>query len=275
MRFLVLSLLVATSFFGTQKLTDYKKNVYSQFGEDGIIEKIFEIIGTTSKLAIEFGASNGFSCSNSANLWTKDWKGVLIESDANLYTQCCSKVANYPCIVVHRKVGVTGKDSLESIVTALNIGSSVDLLSIDVDGDDYYIFQSINELRPRVVICEYNPSIPAHLDVYSDIGNHIGCSVAALQRIAREKGYSLIAITDSNCFFVLNEEFHKFNLYDTKLESIRIDTYIFYIITDYSGNYQAIGQKDCVDPWGWSGRFSPERCRGNIDSIPCTILKNQ
>ena len=64
-----------------KRLSEHASNTYSQFGEDGIIEKIFQIIGVNSKVCIEFGAWDGFYLSNTANLWTNGWKGILIEAE--------------------------------------------------------------------------------------------------------------------------------------------------------------------------------------------------
>ncbi|HEY4254724.1 MAG TPA: hypothetical protein VGM34_00060 [Chlamydiales bacterium] len=260
---------------GKPKLTDYKKNVFSQWGEDGIIEKIFETIGTTSKTAIEFGAHDGFLFSNTANLWTKDlgWNCILIESDASIFGTLVSNVSRYSCTPLLRTVGIHPHNSLETILKEVNLKMPVDILSIDVDGDDYYLLQSIQYLKPRLIICEYNPSIPAHLDVYSDYGNHIGCSVAALQRIAAEKGYSLVAITDTNCFFVLNEEFPKFAKFETDREHIRINRWITYVISDYRGQYKLIGADNFAEPWGWAQNPSPEVCHGNITQLPGSVQK--
>ena len=264
---------VLTSPFGGQKakLSDHKYNVYSQFGEDGIIERIFSIMGTTSKIAIEFGGADGFSCSNTANLWTKDWKGFLVEAAPHLFEQLSSNVARYDCIPIYRKIDVFGENTIESLAKEYNMGAAIDLLSIDVDGDDYYIFQTMQNLRPRLIICEFNPSIPAHLDIYSDYGHHIGCSVAALERIALEKGYTLVALTDANCFFVVNEEYPKFANYDTDPKHLFTDRYIAYVISDYSGNYKVIGPEKFVHPWGWSGHSSIDDCHGDVVTIPATI----
>ena len=86
----------------TPKLTDFKENIYSQWGEDGIIRKIFEIIGTTTKLSIEFGAADGFWLSNTANLWSNDptWSGVLIERSSSSFNQLKKNTAPYPCITL-------------------------------------------------------------------------------------------------------------------------------------------------------------------------------
>ena len=220
-----------------QKLTDYRSNVYSQFGEDGIIEKIFELIGTHSKLCVEFGAWDGFHLSNTANLWTKDWKGVLIEGNSSRFKRLQDNVRDHDCICICAYVLSSGESALESLLEKANITEQIDLLSIDIDGNDYYIFESLENIRPRVVICEHNPTIPAELDLVAEENNYFGCSVSALNRIANEKGYKLIAVTETNSFFVLDEYEKFFEQYETRLEKIKNDRYITYFITSYSGEY--------------------------------------
>jgi len=274
---LVLAVLLSTFAFGQgkPKLTDFKKNVYSQWGEDGMIEKIFEIIGKTNKIAIEFGAYDGLSLSNTANLWTKDpsWTAVLIEPNSNYYNNMLKNVAKYSCITIEEAIG-TGKDSLESVLSKYDLHFPVvDILSIDVDGNDYQIFEAIENLRARLIIIEYNPSIPAHLDVYSNYHNSLGCSVAALKRLATQKGYSLVGLTDTNCFFVQSEDFPKFAELETDLEHIRIDRWVKYLISDYKAHYQIIGTDNCADPWGWTDIESTETFHGNITKIPAHIKR--
>src|SRR5581483_10712642 len=97
---LVISLLVTGDISAKEsekpKLSDFKLNVFSQWGEDGIIQKIFNIIGVKSKICVEFGAADGFYFSNTANLWSKDpsWKAVLIECDPKFFSQLVTKVKN-------------------------------------------------------------------------------------------------------------------------------------------------------------------------------------
>jgi hypothetical protein len=251
------------------RLSEYKEDVYSQWGEDGIVTKIFEVIGTSSKIAVEFGAADGFAFSNTANLWTKDpsWRAYLIENNLISYKNLTVNVAPYPCIPICRTVGISSTDSLEAILREYNVEPSIDILSIDVDGNESYIFETLGGLRPRVIICEYNPTLPAHLDIYAQYDNYMGCSVAALQRIAAQKGYSLIAITDTNCFFVLTEEFHLFSDYETDLQRICINKYIRYLVTDYAGNYCIIGEKDFLDPYGVN-RPSAQLLQGEILVLP-------
>ena len=259
------------------KLTEYKENIYSQYGEDGIIQKIFEIIGARSKIAVEFGAADGFWFSNTANLWTKDseWKAILIEADDQKFEELKKNIAPYSCIPIHKSVGISSYNSLEAILNEIGFQETIDLLSIDIDGNDYYIFNSLQKIRPRLIISEYNPSIPAHLDVYSDYDTYVGCSVAALQRIANQKGYTLIAITNTNCFFVVNEELHLFKDYEIDREHLRIDRYISYIINDYSGQYKIIASSDFMDPWGWNGNPSPYHYHGDITTFSNTIHRDK
>lgn len=220
-----------------QRLADYRSDTYSQFGEDGIIGKIFDIIGTRSKLCVEFGAWDGFHMANTANLWTKSWKGILIEGNRRRFDRLKKNVRDHDCMCICAFVQSSGESTLESLLDKAGITEQIDLLSIDIDGNDYYIFESLEKIRPRVIICEYNPTIPAEIDLVAEENNYFGCSVSALNRTAEGKGYKLIAITETNCFYVLKEYETLFSEYETRLEKIKNDRYVTYFITSYSGEY--------------------------------------
>ena len=246
-------------------------NVYSQWGEDGIIEKIFQIIGTESKNCIEFGATEGIYFSNTANLWKhKNWKAILIESNPKHYSSLMSNTKGSQCICLIEKIGISETDSLEHHLSQINFDEPIDLLSIDIDGNDYYVLNTLKHLRPRVIICEYNPSFPAHMNIFSKLNNFSGCSVGALNRVARKKGYTLICITDTNCFYINDNELEKFYDYDLSLESMRIDKYLKYVVTDYRGNYKIIGTKDSKTPYGFKKPTTEEffgdvKCYENLN----------
>jgi len=256
-----------------KKLLDFRYNKYSQFGEDGIIQKIFEVIGTTSKLCIEFGASDGFFCSNTARLWKEyQWKAILIEPDKKAFRKLQKNIQGYNCIAVNTYVGIHRDDSLDFLINSkLKIKEEIDLLSIDVDGNDYYIFESIKKIRPRLIICEYNTNMPAELDIYteytfcSDYRNNqiMGCSVGALCRLAKEKNYQLVAITDSNCFFVDSAYIDKFQDFELELHKIKIDDYIKYVIFDYIGRPLLIGKTPKFGHGIQKGGFSPWKVYNN------------
>jgi hypothetical protein len=226
----------------TTKLSSFAKNVYSQNGEDGIIEKIFEVIGTTSRVCIEFGAWDGFHLANTANLWTKGWKGILIEGVKSRYEDLKKNVKDYDCLCVHAFVAREGENSLDAIARREGIGPDIDLLSIDIDGDDYYILESLEFLKPRVVVCEYNPTIPAEIDLYAEYRNYFGASVAALNRVAATKGLYLVAITETNCIFVSQSEASKFSGFETRIDHIKSDSQLLYLVTNYAGDYVVCGK---------------------------------
>lgn len=231
-------------------LTSFSSNHYSQNGEDGIIEKIFELIGTKSKICIEFGAWDGFHFSNTANLWTNGWKGILIEGNAEKAEVLKKNTAPYNCMAICRYVGVKKGETLEDIMRENNLRMEADLLSIDIDGDDYHVFATLNNLHPRVIICEYNPTIPHWIDIYAEPGSYFGASVSALARIGKERGYRLIAITETNCIFVCENEFAPMKNFNTNLNDIAVNYSLNFIITSYSGEYFILGKM----PFGLNSR---------------------
>jgi hypothetical protein len=220
-----------------RKLSDYSKNIHSQFGEDGIIEKIFSIAEPSSRVCVEFGAWDGFYLSNTANLWTNGWKGILIEADEKKFVSLKTNVGKYDCRCINQFVNYEGSNTLENILVREGITEPIDFLSVDVDGDDYYIFQSLEKIKPRVIACEYNPTIPIHMDLKSDKGGNFGCSALTLVQLAERKGYRLISMTDTNCFFIISSEYGKFNDFDTSLESIAPTRHLVYFMAGYGGEY--------------------------------------
>jgi len=222
---------------GKPRLADHAANVYSQFGEDGILARIFELLGTGAKTCIEFGAWDGLHLSNTATLWQKqDWKAVLIEADAERHALLVANSKGYDCQCIHARVEPAGANTLDAILRREAPGLAIDLLSIDIDGDDYFVLASL-EARPRVIVCEYNPTIPPHLDLVPKPGNYFGCSALALVRLAETKGYRLVAVTDTNCFFVRAADFAQFAGYETSLPEIAVTRHLTYVLTGYAADY--------------------------------------
>lgn len=228
-----------------KKLRDFAFNHFSQFGEDGIVKKIFEVIGVTSKLCLEVGAWDGIFLSNVACLWKfQGWKAILIEGEKSKLEVLKKNIAGYNCIAVNQYIGNKDNNSIDSILSRLKINEVIDLMSIDIDGNDYYIFEAL-KVKPRVIICEYNPTIPAYLDVYQDYHNHaweFGCSIGAYLRLAQKKGYTLVAVTDVNCFFVDSKYTNKFSEFETSLEKITVNDYLKNVVTSFNGEPIILGK---------------------------------
>ncbi len=223
------------------KLSDHAFSVFSQHGEDGIIQKIFETIGSTSKRCLEVGGGDGPVGSNIANLWRNlGWKGVLIEADPHRLKTLEPSLIGYDCTLVKSYIE---KDenlgpTIDSIVADLGINEPFDLVSIDLDGNDYYIFESL-KMHPRVVIVEFNHTIPYYRDIYQEYSDHsweIGCSVASLKRLGKEKGYELVSVTLCNAIFVDSQYLDAFKRYEMSLEKMFDTQYLKNIILTYSGD---------------------------------------
>lgn len=223
-------------------LSNYKKNIFSQFGEDGIIEKIFEIVPIKSKTCVEFGAWDGIWLSNTANLWkNKGWKAVLIESNLEKYKEIFTNSINHDVLAINSTVGFNNEtDSIDYLLKNNNI-NSVDLISIDIDGNEYYVLENLI-LKPTVLIIEYNPTIPYWIDCYQKPNEYFGASVAALNRIAESKGYSLISATETNLFFIDNQYYYLFNNYIVNKDQILNKSHYEFTISDYSGKYLSLGK---------------------------------
>jgi F5/8 type C domain len=212
------------------QLKIYAKNVTSQHGEDGIIERIFEVIGinNSDQWCVEFGAWDGKYLSNTYNLIVnKRWNGVLIEGSIEKFSQISENFTDlsnvYP---INTFVGFNDNNNIESILASTSIPLGFGLISIDIDGCDYYVWESIKTYKPKVVVIEYNPSIPNDIAFIQekDMLVNQGSSLRAFIGLGKHKGYELIAVTETNAIFVLAEEYSKFGIVDNNINKMKKDS---------------------------------------------------
>jgi len=189
------------------QLKEHSKKVYSQNGEDGAIEYIFENIGFDSRVFVEIGAS--FQENNSLNLIQNyEFFGIFID---NTFPQTFDQDG-----IVYHKEWVT-KDNVNEIISEYHTGD-VDFLSIDVDGIDLYLLDAINVISPRVVCIEYcasigmEPSVTVEYDEeYNRHDKHISgwycnASLKANINVMKKRGYVFVGtINGLNAFFVRND----------------------------------------------------------------------
>ena len=186
----------------------FEKNVYSQNGEDGIIEEMLGRISNTSQLdgwCVEFGAWDGIYLSNTYNLIkNKTYKAVLIEGNANKFKKLCKNIPNHDVIKICQFVSFDGDFTLDRLLEKTQIPKNFDILSIDIDGCDYFIFESLTHYRPKIVCIEFNPTIPNEVEFVQPRNFDVtqGASAKSLTKLAEKKSYTLVAITQSNLFFV-------------------------------------------------------------------------
>lgn len=192
-------------------LSSFAKNVHSQYGEDGIIEELLRRIGSVATLdrwCVEFGAWDGVYLSNTCNLIRNSgYRAVLIEGDAEKHRELCANMPDEQIVKLCRFVQFEGPSTLDNILKEAPIPAGFDFLSIDIDGCDYFIFESLTAYRPKLVCIEFNPTIPNDADFVQpkDFAIKQGCGPGALVRLAETKGYSPVAATECNLFFVRDE----------------------------------------------------------------------
>ncbi|HVP08301.1 MAG TPA: FkbM family methyltransferase [Burkholderiales bacterium] len=195
------------------RLERHGYKVWSQNDEDGILAEIFGRIGTGARTFVEFGVTDGREC-NTLKLLVEGWRGLWMESSA----QHCAEVRR-----IFAAALAEGRLELkETSVTAENIGAllagsragagELDLLSIDIDGNDYHVLAAIRDLRARVLVIEYNSKFPPPMDVVPpyepsrvwDGSDYGGASLQAIAGLAARRGYRLVGtnITGVNAFFV-------------------------------------------------------------------------
>lgn len=227
-------------------LRNYRGDVKSQCGEDGILEKIFEVVGEDSRWCVEFGAWDGNHLSNTWNLiYNRNWSGVLIEGDANRFADLARNYLDKRDSVslVQAFVGWDGDSALDSILQKTQLPRRFDLLSVDVDGNDWHIWNALNSYRPRVVVIEFNPTIPNDVVFIQDADFQInqGCSLLALIELAKKKGYELVAATGWNGIFVERELFPSFGIEDNSIDALydcELDIELFH---GYDGAFYGAG----------------------------------
>lgn len=208
-------------------ILEKKKNVHSQNGEDGIIEYVFDTLGIQIGKFIEFGAWDGKLHSNTYNLYEKGWKGVYIEGDENKYSDLIKSFAHdngMTCL--NRMVGYSETDNLDLIIDESQYKDcEFDIVSIDVDGVDYNIFERMRKYLPKVILIEvnaghdplYDKEIPVSISY-----NNIGQSITVISREAEKKGYFPLCYT-GNLFLIQNQYIELFKPYIKTTESIYID----------------------------------------------------
>lgn len=162
-----------------------ERNSYSQFGEDGVIEAIFKVLRPANRWCFECGANDGIFFSNTRKLLRDGWDAILVERDQALYHRLYENTAAFG----ERARAVCEKvERLDPILEAFGAPRDIDLVSIDVDGQDYYLFNSLLRFEPRVVIVEYAPNIDG--DFIPDLDGEGQAGLAAMRKLASGRFYT-------------------------------------------------------------------------------------
>jgi hypothetical protein len=184
-------------------LTRYERRVFSQNGEDGIVEAILARIGAGARTCVEVGAEDGAECITRRLAEREGWWSLLLDAEHEVPERRL------------RRALVTA-ENVDALLRDGGVPPDLDLLAIDVDGNDYWIWAALSERwRPRVVVIEYNaqlgPSrvaaVPYDPAFRWDRTDYVGASLMALVRLGRRRGYTLVACDSFgvNAFFVRDD----------------------------------------------------------------------
>jgi len=202
-----------------EKPSDFEFKVFSQWGEDGIIQKLIRHIDIPNKAFVEFGVQD-FRESNCRFLMMhNNWRGLVIDANrddvANLRKSSISW--RYHLDVICEFIS---RDNINDLIARAEFGDDIGILSVDIDGVDYWILEAIKRCSPRILIVEYNSlfgpdraiSVPydaSFVRTEKHFSNlYFGASLAAFDHLATQRGYSLIGTNSigSNAFFVRNDQ---------------------------------------------------------------------
>ena len=189
--------------------------VYSQNDEDGILQEIFQRIGIKHKIFIEFGVGDGLE-NNTLYFLIQGWKGLWIEGNKKNYKKI-RRGLKY--ILKTQKLHLINsfvtRENIDKIISENIKENEIDLLSIDIDGNDYHIFDAIQSVKARVIVVEYNAKFPPPLSFCIDYDpqhiwqndDFLGASLKFWETEMGKKGYSLVACNLSGCnaFFIRND----------------------------------------------------------------------
>lgn len=189
------------------RLLSHGYKIYSEGLEDGILAEIFQRIGTSNRRFVEIGVQDGTEC-NSAYLLLHGWSGAWIEADPVNAARARQLFATFPIEVATEFATAENADAL---ISRLAPGNELDLLSIDIDSSDYWLWKAVETVRPRVVVIEYNATLPppvrrtvAYPARAWNGSNYFGASLGALTALGQAKGYRLVGCSPAgvNAFFI-------------------------------------------------------------------------
>jgi len=201
-----------------ERLSDVEFKVFSQTGEDGIIQYLISKVPITNEVFVEFGVEDYKESNTRFLLMNDEWKGLIIDSDPGFMRRIRSTKL-YRMHDITAVCSFITKENINTILSNNGIRGDIGLLSIDIDGNDFWIWEAIVAVSPRIVICEYNSlfgskeavTIPyseqfsrseAH---YSNL--YFGSSLKALCELGEKKNYKFVGCNKAgtNAFFVRSD----------------------------------------------------------------------
>ena len=200
-------------------------NDFSQSGEQAILVSVFGLLPPNDeRWCVEFGAWDGKHLSNTYHLVSQlNWNAVLIEQDPTKFELLKATYAqNTRAALLNKTVNFEGEDTLDNLLSTIPIPLYFDLLSSDIDGNDWHVWDSVKRYSPKVVVIEFNPTIPSDVEFVQpkNLAINQGTSLLYIVNNAKEKGYELINTTSCNAFFIQKKLFPLLNIDDNSIQNL-------------------------------------------------------
>lgn len=191
-------------------LNRFRIRHYSQTGEDGMCDKLFQYLGITKVTYCEIGAGDGRTISNTRIFYDRGGYGAMIEGDLEEFHKLReNRKGDY---LVNEYIDCEENNTLDYWLGASALPTDFDLLSLDIDGNDLWVWDSLEVYKPKAVLVEYNYTLKDSLTIAYDPrhrfqrDNYYGATAAALHKLGTSKGYSLVGFTPrGNLLFLRNE----------------------------------------------------------------------
>jgi hypothetical protein len=231
--------------------------VFSQWGEDGIIQFLLDRVPIENSIFVEFGIGDYSESNTRFLLKNNNWMGLVIDgSEKSIHR--LKQSALYCQYNLRSECSFITKHNINQLITKQGISGDIGILSVDIDGNDYWVWDAINCIQPRIVICEYNSLFGKDRNVtsiYADdfqifkahfSGLYWGASIGAFNHLAQKKGYSLVGsnTAGNNIFFVRNDVIGNIPIYTPQQAHVASQ---FRISRDQNGNLSFLDKKSSLD----------------------------
>jgi hypothetical protein len=235
-------------------LQEVEFRVSSQWGQDGIIDWLIERaeIPPASQTFIEFGVETYRQSNTRFLLQNRNWRGLIMDGDPALVAAVKTDGLAWRYDLTARPAFIT-RENINDLIASAGFSGEIGLLSIDIDGNDYWVWEALHAVRPILCICEYNavfgdlhPISTPHDRQFSRTNAHpsnlyFGASIAALRSLAAKKGYWFVGTNSSgnDAFFVREDYARRF--VEDSIQSVRPLPSLFRESRDASGRNTYIG----------------------------------
>ncbi len=201
-----------------ENLSEVEFRGFSQWGEDGILNWLVDKIPNISHSFIEFGVENYRESNTRLLLWLRNWRGVVIDGSEKNIEDIRKQDVSWR-FDLQSICAFIDRDNINGLITTSGLQGEIGILSVDIDGNDYWVWDAIDVVNPAIVVCEYNavfgdlnavtiPYDPTFYVTQAHYSNlYFGASIQAVIELGKRKGYQLVGTNSNGCnaFFVRDD----------------------------------------------------------------------